>query len=159
MKVKMTLLLIVMLLTAGTSLARAEESDVRTDRSRYERLMREVGKIDTEHNTVLKQAVSEAKKDGKTTLETKSRLLSLSEKRDRIVNQLTLLALRNTWPLPGANPKANASPVPTERERVFESADQMIRERFAKEAKRIANTIALPVISLESQKLKEKKRK
>jgi len=42
-----------------------------------------------------------------------------------------------------------AAKIVSEKERIFQSADNMIRDRFAQEAKQIAGKITLPIISLQ----------
>lgn len=165
MKTKIIVASMIGFLMLGSSGAPADSNansnDVKADRIRYQKLLREIKSVDAEYSRVLQQAVSETKKDGKASLETKSRLLALSDKRDRIVNRLTLLSLRHGWEVPLTNRSdVNASQVLDEKQRVFEPADEMVKQKFAEEARRIASSITLPIISIESEKedVKEKKK-
>ena len=125
--------------------------DVTAARARYQRLMREVKSVDSEYSRVLQQAFNEKKKDGKASLEAKSRLIALSDKRDRTCDRLLLLSLRHGWDIPDTDkPGADSSPVADEKERIFTPADQMIREKFAQEARRIADKVKLPLITIKS---------
>lgn len=169
MNAKSVLVSIVVFLMLGPSWALADLSpnseDVAADRVRYRRLLQEIKSVDAEYGRAMQQAISEAKKEGKATLETKSRLLALTDKRDRILNRITLLSLRHGWDLPESDsPNDTATEIPDERERVFEPAEQMIKQKFAQDASRIAKIVSLPIVSIESvrqdklaKKNKEKK--
>jgi hypothetical protein len=125
--------------------------DERTDKARYNKLLHDFKAVNTERANILNQAVSEAKKDGQASLETKSHLLALSEKRDRTYNRLVILSLRHGFELPKvAESGSEATETKDEKDRVFEPADQMIKQIFAQEAKQIASNITLPLISIES---------
>ena len=75
--------------------------DIAADKVRYQNLCRDIKVIDADHAKAMKQAVSETEKDGSASLETKSRLLSLRDRRDRLVDRVTLIALRHGWKIPG----------------------------------------------------------
>ena len=106
------------------------------------------------HKTVL-----EIEKEGKASLETKSRLMSVANKRDRLVNRIMLLALRHGWAMPGTERlQEESDEIPDERQRIFEPADRMIKERFARDTRRIAAKIALPLISIQTVKPRKKAR-
>ena len=132
------------------------EADVKakeatSDRMRYQQLTRELKTVDEAYHSAMKQAVLETQKQGQATLETKSRLLSLANRRDRLINRITLLALRHGWSIPGRHtPKANRKGSHDETLRIFEPADRMIRTKFKQDARRIAAHIALPPVSLQT---------
>jgi len=160
MKTKNIILIAVIAVLVGTSISFADSADVRADRSRYEGLLREIRKIDAEYSQVLKKAMEEAKEkdNGSASLETKSRLLALTEKRDRTINRLTILSLRHGWEMPDTSTPEATEQIPDERQRVFEPAEQIIKDTFSKEASRIAKTVALPLVPLESQQQNDKKK-
>lgn len=125
--------------------------DEAADRARYQGLLRDIKSVDAQYSKALRQALFETQNDGKASLETKSQLLSLRDKRDRIINRITLIALRHGWEIPtGDQPDLSASRIPDERERVFEPAEQMIKDKFALDARRIAGRLNLPVIPIEA---------
>lgn len=164
MNAKTAILLTIPLLLIASSAAFADSNpnseDVRADKARYQSLLRDVRSVDADYSRTLQQALSETKAKGNASLETKSRLLSLTDKRDRLINRITLIALRHGWEIPGSEPPdVNASPVPDDRQRVFEPADQMIRDRFARNARQIVSKIMLPVIPIESVRQAEQARK
>ena len=155
MNTRVTILSAIAFLVLGSSLARAglsPSSDEQiSDRVQYQRLLQDVKSIDAGYSKAMKRAVAETQKDGKASLETKSQLLSLRDRRDRIINRITLLALRHGWEVPGSDkPDVTASEMADERHRVFEPAEQMIKEKFGKDARRIVSRIALPVIPIEA---------
>ena len=160
---KQVFILITGFLMIGVPAALADRSpdskDETSDRMRYQKLMREMKSADAEYNKALKGAVLETEREGKASLETKSRLMSLANKRDRLVNRIMLLALRHGWAMPGTErPQEESDGVPDERQRIFEPADRMIKERFARDTRRIAAKIALPLISIQTVKLRKKAR-
>lgn len=160
MKTKNIILTAVIAILIGTSISFADSADVRADRSRYEGLLRDIRKIDAEYSQILKKAMQEAKEkdNGSASLETKSRLLALTEKRDRAINRLTILSLRHGWEMPDTSTPEATAQIPDERQRVFEPAEQIIKDTFSKEASRIAQTVTLPLVPLESQQQNDKKK-
>jgi hypothetical protein len=164
MNAKYILLSMVGLLMLGSTQSLADSNnnsdEVMADKVRYQRLLRDVKSIDADYSKAMKQALVEMKRDGKASLETKSRLLSLTGRRDRLVNRITLIALRHGWDIPGTDTSEDkASQVPDEKHRVFEPADQMIKEKYARDARRIAAKIALPVVTIESVRQEENAKK
>ena len=115
----------------------------------YNRLLTEVNQIDREYGRTLNQAMREARGNGgKADLETLAALLSLRDRRDRVMARVTMMGLRHGWGLPGSHAKGSgekAGPM-SGKEQVFHSADQIIKARFAQEAIRIAEAIDLPLI-------------
>lgn len=144
--------LAVLLINTTLVCADTNRKDATADKVRYQGLLREIRSAEADYHKVQNQAFAEAKNEGKASLETKSTLLALSDKRRRILDRLLLLSLRHGWEIPDPEmPTASAaSNVLNERERVFALADQLIKEKFAEEARRIAGRISLPVISLPS---------
>lgn len=161
MKLKRIILIMLMAALVSTSICFADSSDTRADRSRYDGLLREIRKIDAEYSKVIKKAMEEAKENdnGSASLETKSRLLALRDKRDRIINRLTILSLRNGWEMPDTSTPEATEKIPDEKERVFEPAEQIIKNTFSKEACRIVKTINLPLVPLQSQQQSDNKGK
>jgi len=78
--------------------------------------------------------------------------------RDRTINRLTILSLRHGWEMPDTSTPEATEQIPDERQRVFEPAEQIIKDTFSKEASRIAKTVALPLVPLESQQQNDKKK-
>ena len=127
--------------------------DAAADKVRYQNLMREIKTIDVQYARALKNAMSETEKDGSASLETKSQLLSLRDRRDRLIDRVTLIALRHGWKIPGTEiEQVSDMEIPDGRKRVFEPADQMIKDRFARDARAIISKVTLPIISIESEK-------
>jgi hypothetical protein len=160
MKAVNTMLITFICILIGTSTSLADQADVRADRSRYEGLLREINKIDAEYKQILKKGMQEAKEkeNGSASLETKSKIIALTEKRDRVINRLTILSLRHGWEMPNTNTPETTTQIPDERQKVFEPAEQIIKGTFSKEASRIAKTVPLPLIPLESQQNNDKKK-
>jgi len=133
---------------------------VQADKGRYKQLLRDIKKIDAEFTKVRNQAVAEAKKDGKASLETKSRLIALSDKRDRYLNRIMLISLRHGWEMPSSEvPDTNNSQFQSEKEEIFQAANDMIKQQFEQEARQIAKTIALPIISKNTLKETKQEKK
>jgi len=137
-----------------------DERSLQADKARYQRLLRDIQAIDSECNEVLEGAVAETKKYGKASLELKSRLIGLRNKRDRCMNRLMLISLRHGWEMPDAKVQKvqNAADemIKSEREQLFESADSMLKERFAQQARQIASKVILPVISMRTKEQTKK---
>lgn len=132
---------------------RPDAREMAADKARYQNLMREIKAIEVDHARTLKQAMSETQATGAASLETKSRLLSLRDRRDRLIDRVTLIALRHGWKIPGTQMGQPAEQeMPEGQRRIFEPADQMIRDRFAKHARAIVARVPLPVIPIESER-------
>jgi len=164
MNAKLAVLSIVVSLILGSSLALADlnsnSKDVIADKALYQRLLREIDSVDAEYSRAMRQAILETREDGKASLETQSNLLALSDKRDRIVNRVTLLSLRHGWDIPNADRlSANTAQIADARKRVFEPAEQMIKQKFAQDARRIAKIVNLPVVSIKSARQQEQAKK
>ena len=83
--------------------------------------------------------------------ETKARLLSLRDERDRLFARMHVLSMRYGWEIPQFDkPTVQTSSRQEAQDSVFGAADAMIRQRFTAEAERIAGMVKLPVVSLES---------
>jgi len=154
-KVNMIVLIVVSLFSCHALAA----DDARADKTRFNSLLRELRTVEAEYNNVIKQAMSEKQKDDQTSLETKSKIMGLSDKRDRIMDRLTIISLRHGWEIPDGKDDQNSSNMSDEKKRIFAPADEVIRERFAQQAKKIAEGIALPVISIKTQASETKKEK
>jgi len=161
MKKRIITVIIAVALTSFGSICWAASADEESsDKTLYRRLLRDIRSVDKEHSDVLRQCVTEAKEKGQASLNTKNRLLAAVEKRDRIMNRLTLLCLRHGWELPESEPSARAaSEAREEKDRIFQPADEMIKQVFATEAKHIAGRVSLPVISVNTPSTHTKERK
>jgi hypothetical protein len=123
---------------------------VQQDRALFNQLVRQMRRINRETDSAMDAAVAEARtQDGKANLETKARLLSLRDQRDRIYSRLLVLSMRHGWAIPDLDPdeKADASRREAE-DSVFGSVDELVKRRFAAEAQAIAIATQLPVVSL-----------
>lgn len=139
---------------AGASVA-ADSDDERSDRRVFERLGRELRQVEVNYLKVEDRAMAEARasEDGKASLETRSELIALRNQRDRLLNRMTLLALRWGWDAPMPDFERPVETEPAERERteweaIFEPADRILRSRFEAESREIARRIRLPVITI-----------
>jgi len=157
------LIVTALLVSACTSVwaqSNSDKENARKDKARYQTLLREVREIDSEYAKVLTEAMEQTKNEGRASLEIKSRLISLEEKRSRKINHLLQISLRHGWEMPSTDIKdIGSAPIKSEKEQVFESADKIIQEKFAQEACKIAAKASLPVISLEPKKKERKERK
>lgn len=161
---KMTLIKVVTLVSVVWTAAFAENNvdgkSLQADKARYRRLLRDIQAIDSERNDVLEQAVAETKEYGKASLEPKSRLIALRNKRDRCMNRLMLISLRHGWKMPDTKVQKvqNVADdrIKSEKEQLFESADSMIKEKFAQQARQIASKLILPVISMRTKEQSKK---
>ncbi len=146
---------LVTVLTLSTSVGGQSNASALTDQITYNRLLTQVNQLDHQYAAEMQNAMSIARQHGgEPDLETKARLLSIRDQRDRIMSRLTLLALRHGWDLPygGSNGKSTAAtPPPVPHQEVFEAADHLIRARFKQEAARIARTVDLPMVARPSR--------
>ena len=154
-KVSMIVLAVVSLFSCHVFAA----DDARADKTRFNSLLRELRIVEAEYNNTINQAMSEKHQDDQTSLETKSKIMALADKRDRILDRLTIISLRHGWEIPDSKNDQNGSKVSDEKKRIFAPADEVIRERFAQQAKKIAEGITLPIISINSQAKEIKKEK
>ena len=140
-------LVLVLSASAGGQGTVTEHSDQIT----YNRLLTQVKQLDQQYARELDKAMSIARRrGGEADLETKARLLSLRDHRDRLMSRLTMLSLRHGWELPYSGPEAVANAVaaaPAAHREVFQGADHIINARFEAEAARIAQTVELPMIA------------
>ena len=122
-----------------------------SDQITYNRLLTQVKQLDQQYNLEMAKAMNVARqRGGDAGLESKARILSLRDQRDRIMSRLTMLALRHGWELPFTGPAGAATPaaaVPEPHPEVFQGADHIIKARFQEEAARIARAVELPVIA------------
>jgi hypothetical protein len=122
------------------------------DRALLYRLVRQVRRVDRETESMMTQAMAEARdNDGQANPETKARLLSLRDERDRLFSRMLILSMRHGWEIPDLDKPAAASSDGAEAaQNIFSAVDVLVRRRFAAEARRIAQSVSLPVVSLES---------
>ena len=120
------------ILTVNTTWATVQtgREDTTVDRSRYQSLLREIQSVEADYQKLQNQAFVEAKTKGDASLETKSRLLALSDKRQRIMDRLLLLSLRHGWDIPDPEmPAVSGTPqVLDEKQRIFAPADEIIKQ-------------------------------
>lgn len=146
-------------LVAGAE-ARAQSDDWREpkagteqgDRLMLNRLIRQVKRIDRETEELMDQAIAEARdNDGKADRETKARLLSLRDERDRVFSRMLILSMRHGWEIPAFDePAVEPSPRKESEDSIFGAIDVLVQRRFAEDARRLVQTLTLPVVSLES---------
>ncbi len=148
-------ILVGLLLTAvlGVATMAPGQSDVKqqVDLISFNRLLTQIRQIDHEYDLTVRKGMREARDHGgKARVESLATLLSLRDRRDRVMARLTLLGLRHGWELPGSSAPGDNKLIapPSPRQEIFNPADRIIKERFAVEAHRIANALDLPVISL-----------
>ena len=138
----------------------AADQDERTDRSVYNRLIRQVRQTDAESAQTVGKAMREAREStsGKASLETQSQILALRNRRDRLMNRLLVVALRWNWEVPDFNQPSDVKngSAPTESEQIFEPAEQIITARFAMESRKIASRLVLPVITIDALSTEER---
>ena len=98
------------------------------------------------------RAMSEARdNDGKANPETKARLLSVRDERDRLMARMLILSMRHGWEIPDLDkPTVSKSSRQESEDSVFGAVDVLVNRRFTMEARRIVETLPLPVVSLES---------
>ena len=122
------------------------------DRALLYRLIRQVRRIDRENEELMDRAMSEARdNDGKANPETKARLLSVRDERDRLMARMLILSMRHGWEIPDIDkPSVSTSSRQEAEDSVFGAVDVLVNRRFAMEARRIVATLPLPVVSLES---------
>ena len=135
---------------AAVAQAAADSHENAVDKTRYRALIREVQSVEVELSKIQDLAVKEVKQQGEASLETKSNLQSLENKRNRLMDRLLMLSLRYGWDIPDRNAPVNSSVKDSteERDRIFAPADEIIKKRFAQEAREIAGQLKLPLISL-----------
>ena len=127
-------------------------STEQADRALLYRLIRQVRRIDRDSEELMIQAMAEARSNGGSAEpETKARILSLRDERDRIFARLLILSMRHGWEIPDFDtPTVSRSSRHEAEKSVFGAADALVNQRFAADARRIAATLPLPVISLKS---------
>ena len=157
MKTKVTIIVLAMVSFFSCNCLASDNA--RADKTRFNSLLRELRTAEAEYHNVVKQAMSEKQNDDQTSLETKSKVMALSDKRDRLMDRLTIISLRHGWEIPDNKDSKNINDIPDEKQRIFAPADEVIRERFAQQAKKIAESITLPVISMKPKNKDPKKEK
>ena len=130
----------------------AVTSAEQADRALLYRLIRQVRRIDRDSEELMLQAMAEARNNGGSAEpETKARILSLRDERDRLFSRLLILSMRHGWEIPDFDkPTVSRSSRQEAQHSVFGAVDSMVNKRFAANARRIAATLSLPVVSLAS---------
>lgn len=130
----------------------AVQSAEKADRALLNRLIRQVRRIDRDTDELMEQAMAEARNNGGSAdPATKARLLSLRDERDRLFSRMLILSMRHGWEIPDLDKPTVVKSSRQEAEHsVFGAIDTLVNRRFAAEAKRIAATLPLPVVSLKS---------
>ncbi len=131
----------------------AENSAEQEDRALMYRLIRQVRRIDRDTDKLMEQAMTEARENnGQANPETKAKLLSLRDERDRLFSRMLILSMRHGWEIPDLDrPTVKKSTRAEAEQSVFGAVDALVKARFTEEASKIAGMIRLPVVSLESQ--------
>ena len=130
----------------------AVTSAEQADRALLYRLIRQVRRIDRDSEELMLQAMAEARNNGGSAEpETKARILSLRDERDRLFSRMLILSMRHGWEIPDFDkPTVSRSSRQEAQNSVFGAVDSMVNKRFAADARRIAATLSLPVVSLAS---------
>ncbi len=130
----------------------AAQSTEKADKALLNRLIRQVRRIDRDTEELMDKAMSEARNNGGSAERvTKAQLLSLRDERDRLFSRMLILSMRHGWPIPDIDkPTVIRSSRQEAEHSIFGSIDTLVNRRFAAEAKRIAATLPMPVVSLKS---------
>ena len=134
---------------AATAAAQATQ---KADKALLNRLIRQVRRIDRDTEELMDKAMNEARNNGGSAeAMTKAHLLSLRDERDRLFSRMFILSIRHGWAIPDIDkPTAIRSSRRAAEHSVFGAIDTLVNRRFAAEAKRIAATLSMPVVSLKS---------
>ena len=130
----------------------AVQSAETADKAQLYRLIRQVRRIDRDTDELMDKAMSEARSNGGSAdAVTKAQLLSLRDERDRLFSRMLILSMRHGWAIPDIDkPTVSKSSRKEAEHSVFGAIDTLVNRRFAAEAKRIAATLPMPVVSLKS---------
>lgn len=145
-------LLVCPLASAQDTATPAVQSAEKADRALLNRLVRQVRRVDRDTEELMDKAMSEARDNGGSAdPATKARLLSLRDERDRLFSRMLILSMRHGWEIPDIDkPTVGKSSRQEAEHSVFGAIDTLVNRRFAAEARRIAATLPLPVVSLKS---------
>jgi hypothetical protein len=126
--------------------------DNRSDRAVYNRLLNDLRQVDREYSQTLGQAMRAARTNsGQAGLETEGKLISLRDRRDRLINRISMIALRHGWDLPSSELPDAAAAIeepPTPTDETFRGGRQIVHRQFHSESQYLAKSVQLPVISL-----------
>jgi len=124
----------------------------KADKALLNRLIRQVRRIDRDTEELMDKAMNEARNNGGSADPmTKAHLLSLRDERDRLFSRMLILSMRHGWAIPAIDkPIVSKSSRKEAEHSVFGAIDTLVNRRFAAEAKRIAATLPMPVVSLKS---------
>ena len=138
--------------TDFSSQAPAYQSTDQADRAQLYRLIRQVRRIDRDSEQLMDQAMAEARNNGGSADPvTKARMLSLRDQRDRLFSRMLILSMRHGWEIPDFDkPTVKRSSRQESEQSVFGAIDVLVHRRFAADARRLAATLPLPVVSLAS---------
>jgi hypothetical protein len=130
----------------------AMQATEKADKALLNRLIRQVRRIDRDTEELMNKAMSEARDNGGSAdPSTKARLLSLRDERDRLFSRMLILSMRHGWEIPDLDkPTVSKSSRQEAEQSVFGAIDTLVNRRFAAEARRMAATLPLPVVSLKS---------
>ncbi len=130
----------------------AARSTEKADKALLNRLIRQVRRIDRDTEELMDKAMNEARNNGGSADSmTKAQLLSLRDERDRLFSRMLILSMRHGWAIPDIDkPTVSKSSRNEAEHSVFGAIDTLVNRRFAAEAKRIAATLPMPVVSLRS---------
>ncbi len=145
-------LLLCPLAAAQSTSSTIMQSTEKADRALLNRLIRQVRRIDRDTDEQMDKAMAEARNNGGSAdPATKAQLLSLRDQRDRLFSRMLILSMRHGWEIPDLDkPTVTRSSRQEAEHSVFGAIDTLVYRRFAAEAKRMAATLPLPVISLKS---------
>jgi hypothetical protein len=130
----------------------ARDAEVR-DRVQYRTLFRQIRDLDREYERAVESAMGEARdsETGEASLASQADLLALRDKRDRLMNRLMLLSLRHGWEMPDFNTGERGEEGGAhddEVREIFSASSNVLRARFAEEARAAARLVELPIVPL-----------
>ena len=136
---------------AARGMSTTEPNEVDRDRASFNQLVREIHQVNGQARTLMAYAVGQARREnGQVSLETKARLLSLRDRRDRLVARMLVISARHDWDIPDFKRRpARIKRTKEPADRVFGPIDVLIRRRLTREAHQIVEMVPLPVVSLE----------
>lgn len=122
------------------------------DKALLYRLTRQLRRIDRDTEEMMNKAMAEARdNDGSANPQTKARLLSLRDERDRVFSRMLILSMRHGWEIPDLDaPSVTTSSRQEAQDSVFGAIDVLVRRQFAAEARKIALQVQMPIVSLAS---------
>jgi hypothetical protein len=107
---------VALMVLALTGWARAEGDEERRDRQTFDKLRAELKQIDQQCSTAITKGVRETQDAGSATVETRSQIQMLVEKRDRLEDRISLVAMR--WGFDSTQPMAPGEPATQPAQRI-----------------------------------------